>query len=214
MHRRGWGVHHGPARRAGPAGSTPSRPRKCSKWRPWVPRCNWIRSVEFAGKYRVRCACCRPSRKGRGTLITYEEDEMEPPRSFRESRSVATDGQESRYAACPDRPGIAARFWATSVKAHNNRRRHDGAECRRRRPDRLYVHRQQGRLKKGAGGPEAGNQGYQGARGRAATRSSRYRWWASACVRTPASPAPCSRPWRERGINIEMISTSRSRFQW
>jgi aspartate kinase len=66
-----------------------------------------IRSVEFAGKYRVRLRVLSSfSDEGTGTLITFEEDEnMEQP----VISGIASNRDEAKITilGVPDRPGIA-----------------------------------------------------------------------------------------------------------
>src|SRR5690606_10885292 len=66
-----------------------------------------IRSVEFAGKYRVRLrALSSFEDEGTGTLITFEEDEkMEQP----VISGIASNRDEAKITilGVPDRPGIA-----------------------------------------------------------------------------------------------------------
>ncbi|BAU48017.1 aspartate kinase [Sulfurifustis variabilis] len=67
-----------------------------------------IRSVEFAGKYRVPLRVLSSFEEGPGTLITYEEDEMEAP----VISGIAFNRDEAKITirGVPDKPGIAARI--------------------------------------------------------------------------------------------------------
>lgn len=66
-----------------------------------------IRSVEFAGKYKVRLRVLSSFEdEGEGTLITFEEDTMERPLIS----GIAFNRDEAKLTVLgvPDRPGIAA----------------------------------------------------------------------------------------------------------
>ncbi|ROR29848.1 aspartate kinase [Inmirania thermothiophila] len=65
-----------------------------------------IRSVEFAGKYRVPLRVLSTFQEGPGTLITYEEPDMEQPLIS----GIAFNRDEAKLTVLgvPDRPGIAA----------------------------------------------------------------------------------------------------------
>jgi aspartate kinase len=67
-----------------------------------------IRSVEFAGKYKVKLRVLSSFEdEGEGTLITYEEDEnMEQP--FISGIAFNRDEAKLTVVGVPDRPGIAA----------------------------------------------------------------------------------------------------------
>ncbi|MBE9516887.1 MAG: aspartate kinase [Proteobacteria bacterium] len=68
-----------------------------------------IRSVEFAGKYRVPLRVLSSFEEGPGTLITYDEEEdMEQARVS----GIAFNRDEAKLTlvGVPDRPGIAARI--------------------------------------------------------------------------------------------------------
>ncbi|MDX1656166.1 MAG: aspartate kinase [Candidatus Competibacteraceae bacterium] len=64
-----------------------------------------IRSVEFAGKYNVPLRVLSSFQEGEGTLITFEEDEMEEPLVS----GIAFNRDEAQIAirGVPDRPGVA-----------------------------------------------------------------------------------------------------------
>jgi aspartate kinase len=64
-----------------------------------------IRAVEFAGKYNVPLRVLSSFEEGEGTLITYEESEMESP----VVSGVAYNRNEAKLTirGVPDRPGIA-----------------------------------------------------------------------------------------------------------
>lgn len=65
-----------------------------------------IRSVEFAGKYNVPLRVLSTFQEGEGTLITYEEQEMEEALVS----GIAHNKDEAKLTVIgvPDRPGIAA----------------------------------------------------------------------------------------------------------
>ncbi len=65
-----------------------------------------IRSVEFAGKYKVPLRVLSSFEEGPGTLITYEENEMEAPLIS----GIAFNRDEAKLTmrGVPDKPGIAA----------------------------------------------------------------------------------------------------------
>ena len=64
-----------------------------------------IRSVEFAGKYNVPLRVLSSFQEGGGTLITYEEQEMEEPLIS----GIAFNRDEAKLTVLgvPDRPGVA-----------------------------------------------------------------------------------------------------------
>jgi len=67
-----------------------------------------IRSVEFAGKYKVPLRVLSSFEDGPGTLITYEENDMEQP----QISGIAFNRDEAKLTlrGVPDKPGIAARI--------------------------------------------------------------------------------------------------------
>ncbi|MHB8454768.1 MAG: aspartate kinase [Acidiferrobacterales bacterium] len=67
-----------------------------------------IRSVEFAGKYRVPLRVLSSFEQGPGTLITYEENEMEAP--LISGIAFSRDEAKITIRGVPDKPGIAARI--------------------------------------------------------------------------------------------------------
>ncbi len=77
-----------------------------------------IRSVEFAGKYRVPLRVLSSFAEGPGTLITYEENEMEAPLIS----GIAFNRNEAKLTirGVPDRPGIAALILGEVGKANIN----------------------------------------------------------------------------------------------
>lgn len=64
-----------------------------------------IRSVEFAGKYRVPLRVLSSFEEGEGTLITFEEEDMEEARIS----GIAFNRDEAKLTVLgvPDRPGVA-----------------------------------------------------------------------------------------------------------
>jgi len=77
-----------------------------------------IRSVEFAGKYKVPLRVLSSFEEGMGTLITYEENEMEAPLIS----GIAFNRDEAKLTVrgVPDRPGIAAQILGEIGKANVN----------------------------------------------------------------------------------------------
>ncbi|OGI48122.1 MAG: aspartate kinase [Candidatus Muproteobacteria bacterium RBG_16_65_34] len=77
-----------------------------------------IRSVEFAGKYKVPLRVRSSFEEGPGTLITYEENEMEAPLIS----GIAFNRDEAKLTirGVPDRPGIAAQILGDVGKANVN----------------------------------------------------------------------------------------------
>jgi len=77
-----------------------------------------IRSVEFAGKYKVPLRVLSSFEEGPGTLITYEEDEMEAPLIS----GIAFNRDEAKLTirGVPDRPGIASHILEAIAKANIN----------------------------------------------------------------------------------------------
>lgn len=64
-----------------------------------------IRSVEFAGKYNVRLRVLSTFAEGEGTLITFEEEEMEHP--LISGIAFSRDEAKLTVLGVPDQPGIA-----------------------------------------------------------------------------------------------------------
>jgi aspartate kinase len=77
-----------------------------------------IRSVEFAGKYKVPLRVLSSFQEGPGTLITYEENEMEAP--LISGIAFSRDEAKLTLRGVPDRPGIAARILGEIGKANIN----------------------------------------------------------------------------------------------
>ncbi|MGA9032222.1 MAG: aspartate kinase [Sulfuricaulis sp.] len=77
-----------------------------------------IRSVEFAGKYRVPLRVLSSFEEGPGTLITYEEKEMEAPLIS----GIAFNRDEAKLTirGVPDKPGIAAHILGEIGKVNIN----------------------------------------------------------------------------------------------
>lgn len=67
-----------------------------------------LRSVEFAGKYKVPLRVLSSFEDGPGTLITYEENEMEAP--LISGIAFSRDEAKLTVRGVPDRPGIAAQI--------------------------------------------------------------------------------------------------------
>ena len=77
-----------------------------------------IRSVEFAGKYRVPLRVLSSFEEGPGTLITYEEDEMEQALIS----GIAFNRDEAKFTivGVPDQPGVASRILSAVSDANIN----------------------------------------------------------------------------------------------
>lgn len=75
-----------------------------------------IRSVEFAGKYRVPLRVLSSFVDGPGTLITYEENKMEQPLIS----GIAFNRDEAKLTirGVPDQPGVAYRILGDIAKAN------------------------------------------------------------------------------------------------
>ena len=161
-----------------------------------------IRSVEFAGKYRVPLrvlssftpwdiAIDEEARSG--TLITFEEDEKMEQAVV---SGIAFNRDEAKISlmGVPDKPGIAYQILGPVADANIDvdviiqNVSHDGTH-------RLLVHRAPQRLRAHDGPAEerghARTTGAARAGGRR-RRSARSRSSASACARTSAWPAGCS----------------------
>lgn len=65
-----------------------------------------IRSVEFAGKYNVPLRVLSTFVEGKGTLITYEDDEME--KALISGIAFNRDEAKVTLAGVPDMPGVAS----------------------------------------------------------------------------------------------------------
>src|SRR3989338_3764646 len=77
-----------------------------------------IRSVEFAGKYKVPLRVLSSFEEGPGTLITYEGEEMEEPLIF--CIAFNPDAAQPAIRGVPDRPGIASHILEAIAKANIN----------------------------------------------------------------------------------------------
>ena len=77
-----------------------------------------LRSVEFAGKYRVPLRVLSSFKEGPGTLITYEDNEMEAPLIS----GIAFNRDEAKLTirGVPDKPGIAAHILGEIGKVNIN----------------------------------------------------------------------------------------------
>ena len=67
-----------------------------------------IRAVEFAGKYNVPLRVLSSFEEGEGTLITYEDEEMENP--LISGIAFNRDEAQITVLGVPDQPGIAAKL--------------------------------------------------------------------------------------------------------
>jgi aspartate kinase len=77
-----------------------------------------IRSVEFAGKYKVPLRVLSSFEEGPGTLITYEENDMETP--LISGIAFSRDEAKLTVRGVPDRPGIAHRLLGDIASANIN----------------------------------------------------------------------------------------------
>jgi aspartate kinase len=77
-----------------------------------------IRSVEFAGKYKVPLRVLSSFDEGPGTLISYEENDMEAPLIS----GIAFNRDEAKciMRGVPDKPGIAAQILGAIGKVNIN----------------------------------------------------------------------------------------------
>lgn len=77
-----------------------------------------IRSVEFAGKYKVPLRVLSSFEDGPGTLITYEENEMEQAKIS----GIAFNRDEAKLTVMgvPDQPGVASRILGAVADANMN----------------------------------------------------------------------------------------------
>ena len=104
-----------------------------------------IRSVEFAGKYKVRLRVLSSLQDGgNGTLITFEEDDNMERAAV---TGIAFDKNQARInvRGVPDKPGVAYQILRRSCRCQH-RSRHDHPKCRQRRHNRLLLHRSTRRL--------------------------------------------------------------------
>ncbi len=157
-----------------------------------------IRSVEFAGKYKVRLRVLSSfEEEGEGTLITFEEDEnME--QAIISGIAFNRDEAKITILGVPDRPGIAYQILGPIGDANIDvdmivqNVSHDGLT-----DFSFTVHRND--YQKTLQGPGAGGEAHPGARrrGRRPDRQSLGGRRGHALARR-ASPAPCSARWRRR----------------
>lgn len=77
-----------------------------------------IRSVEFAGKYRVPLRVMSSFEDGPGTLITYEENTMED--ALISGIAFNRDEAKLTIVGVPDRPGVAYHILGPVADAHIN----------------------------------------------------------------------------------------------
>ncbi|MEK7839722.1 MAG: aspartate kinase, partial [Pseudomonadota bacterium] len=77
-----------------------------------------LRSVEFAGKYRVPLRVLSSFAEGPGTLITYEESNLEQP--LISGIAFTRDEAKLTVRGVPDRPGIAYHILDEIAKANIN----------------------------------------------------------------------------------------------
>ncbi|MGR9100777.1 MAG: aspartate kinase [Gammaproteobacteria bacterium] len=75
-----------------------------------------IRSVEFAGKYNVPMRVLSSFTEGRGTLITYEDTEME--QALISGIAFNRDEAKLTISGVPDKPGIASKILGPIAEAN------------------------------------------------------------------------------------------------
>ena len=75
-----------------------------------------IRAVEFAGKYNVPLRVLSSFGEGPGTLITYEEDDMEEP--VVSGIAFNRDEAQLTVTGIPDQPGVAYRVFGPIADAN------------------------------------------------------------------------------------------------
>ena len=75
-----------------------------------------IRSVEFAGKYKVPLRVLSSFADGAGTLITFEDQGMEEP--LISGIAFNRDEAQITVAGIPDRPGVASAIFGPIAKAN------------------------------------------------------------------------------------------------
>ena len=75
-----------------------------------------IRSVEFAGKYNVPLRVLSSFEEGEGTLITYEEEEMEE--ALISGIAFNRDEAKLTIVGVPDQPGVASKILSPIGKSN------------------------------------------------------------------------------------------------
>ncbi len=75
-----------------------------------------IRAVEFAGKYNVPLRVLSSFKEGKGTLITYEEQEMEE--ALISGIAFNRDEAKLTIVGVPDQPGVASKILCPIGKAN------------------------------------------------------------------------------------------------
>ena len=201
LHRRRRRLHHRPAHRSRSAAAGDISFEEMLEMASLGSKVLQIRSVEFAGKYRVPVRVLSSftpwdipieEEAQSGTLITFEEDEKMEQAVV---AGIAFNRDEAKISVIgvPDKPGIALPDPGAGGRRQHRRRR-DHPERVARRPHRLLVHRAPQRLP-----ADAGRAGSQGAAGHRRCRGQRRpedlqgrRSSASACAATSAWPARCS----------------------
>ena len=158
-----------------------------------------IRSVEFAGKYRVPLRVLSSfEEESEGTLITFEEDQDMEQATI---SGIAFNREEAKITilGVPDRPGIAYQILGPIGDANIDvdmivqNVSHDGLTDFSFTVNRSDYQKTLKLLE-----PVVKHIKARGRGGRRQDRA-RCRWWAWACARTRASPAPPSVRWRRRG---------------
>ena len=207
LHRRRRRLHHRPAHRArsAPPG-TPSASKRCWRWRALGSKVLQIRSVEFAGKYKVPLrvlssftpdgTSTSDEEATSGTLITFEEDEnME--QAIVSGIAFNRDEAKISVLGVPDKSLASPTVILGPVADANIDRGHDHPErsARTARPTSASPCIAGERLRQGHGllkgtkvHADAGRQRQSWATPRSAKSASS----ASACAATSALPAKCS----------------------
>ncbi len=176
-----------------------------------------IRSVEFAGKYKVPLRVLSSftpwdidinEEAKSGTLITFEEDENMEQAVV---SGIAFNRDEAKISVLgvPDKPGIAYQHPRCGGRCqHRGRRDHPEPQQETARPTSASrCTATSTRDRRPAGRPRSCPAGRDRDRGRHQDLQGQ-RSWASACAATWACASKMFRVLSEEGINIQMISTS------
>ena len=172
-----------------------------------------IRSVEFAGKYKVKLRVLSsfddPESPASGTLITFEEDENMEQAII---SGIAFNRDEAKISVMgvPDKPGIAYAILGPD-RRRQHRRRHDRAEHRRIEAITDFsftVHRNEYRRRSTVLERGARQAASRRARSSATTGSARSRVVGIGMRSHVGIASKMFKALADEGINIQMISTS------
>jgi len=156
-----------------------------------------IRSVEFAGKYKVKLRVLSSFQdEGEGTLITFEEEQQMEKAVI---SGIAFNRDEARIniSGVPDKPGIAYQILGPIADANVDVDMIIQNVGQEGTTDFSFtVHRND--FTKALGILETVQKHVGPSRWPAMIVSARYRWLAWACARTWVLLPPCSVPWRKR----------------